>query len=652
MNASNLPQLRPRSQNTSGEQLEEEGEEGERSVLHYSGAPVVTPVLRHEEDIQSGGLVSFAGMSNSATSAVSSMGRRGSGSYKGAYESDDDIAAKGQNNGQSGYQRLPSREPSCPEEEKIKRKLKFFFMNPADKYHATRSLPWKLLLQILKVFLVTAQLWIFATYRYAHVNFYTDQTVSFQHFFLKGWDEAREIHAYPPALGKNALYRKSEFYEFVDFAVLNLARIEDDALGPFFRNSSLGLCAEHYKAANITKDLIIEMDTTMMTSCKFLSEQQIVDFNSSKEWLADFPITWPTVERIFLNFSLTSVTLNALGPEPTPDCFQFRLKIEVDNKDKDGQLPIELNMEPVRLDCPNRTAVTVSYYSQFIVFLNLGVILICVSSLLLCLRALLRAQLLKHETGSFLHRAYGWNLTVNERLEFLNLWYVMICTNDLLIIIGSIIKQLIESKSIVGDMWDVCSLMLGTGNLLVWFGLLRYLGFFKTYNVLILTMKGAAPNMLRFLICASLLYIGFAFAGWVILGPYHFKFSTLMSTSECLFSLINGDDMFATFNSIPMERALPVWVYSRVYLYFFICLFIYVVLSLFISIIMDTYEIIKNCYDKGFPPNRLQQFYSTAQYDFSSGQYSGESVHRRLGRLICGWWRTRNPVSSGYEEIN
>ena len=58
--------------------------------------------------------------------------------------------------------------------------------------------------------------------------------------------------------------------------------------------------------------------------------------------------------------------------------------------------------------------------------------------------------------------------------------------------------------------------------------------------------------MLRFLICASLLYIGFAFAGWVklsfwngikeirsifqvILGPYHFKFSTLMSTSECLF---------------------------------------------------------------------------------------------------------------------
>merc|ERR1712025_291783 len=99
-------------------------------------------------------------------------------------------------------------------------------------------------------------------------------------------------------------------------------------------------------------------------------------------------------------------------------------------------------------------------------------------------------------------------------------------------------------------------------------------------------------------------------------------FQSLMSTSECLFSLINGDDMFATFSSIP-TTSMSVWVYSRVYLYVFICLFIYVVLSLFISIIMDTYEIIKNCYERGFPTNRLSQFYNTTSYDFSCGSYSG-----------------------------
>ena len=60
--------------------------------------------------------------------------------------------------------------------------------------------------------------------------------------------------------------------------------------------------------------------------------------------------------------------------------------------------------------------------------------------------------------------------------------------------------------------------MIGTGDLLVWFGLLRYLGFFKPYNILILTMKGAAPNVIRFLICAMFMYFGFMFSGWLIIG--------------------------------------------------------------------------------------------------------------------------------------
>ena len=62
---------------------------------------------------------------------------------------------------------------------------------------------------------------------------------------------------------------------------------------------------------------------------------------------------------------------------PTPDCFKFKLHINIDNKDKDGQLVVgetqlngacmtfmpELGMEPVRLECPNKRAVT-STYSQ------------------------------------------------------------------------------------------------------------------------------------------------------------------------------------------------------------------------------------------------------------------------------------------------
>lgn len=31
--------------------------------------------------------------------------------------------------------------------------------------------------------------------------------------------------------------------------------------------------------------------------------------------------------------------------------------------------------------------------------------------------------------------------------------------------------------------YDVCSILLGTATMLVWVGVLRYLGFFKKYNV-------------------------------------------------------------------------------------------------------------------------------------------------------------------------
>ncbi|KAH9516372.1 Mucolipin-2, variant 3 [Dermatophagoides farinae] len=85
--------------------------------------------------------------------------------------------------------------------------------------------------------------------------------------------------------------------------------------------------------------------------------------------------------------------------------------------------------------------------------------------------------------------------------------------------------QFVETIKVIVQLYH-CSLFLGIGNLLVWFPLLRYFAYFQSYNILLL---------------------GFCFCGWVVLGPHHLKFRTLSSTLECLFSLMNGDDMFATF---------------------------------------------------------------------------------------------------------
>ena len=50
--------------------------------------------------------------------------------------------------------------PSSPGEERLKRRLRFFFLNPVQKWAATRRFPFKLFIQITKIFLVTVQVTI------------------------------------------------------------------------------------------------------------------------------------------------------------------------------------------------------------------------------------------------------------------------------------------------------------------------------------------------------------------------------------------------------------------------------------------------------------------------------------------------------------
>ena len=61
---------------------------------------------------------------------------------------------------------------------------------------------------------------------------------------MQDWDQVREVHAYPPSTGPLAIYQKTEFYDVMDFAILAYRGIEHEALGPFFRNSSVLVCVE------------------------------------------------------------------------------------------------------------------------------------------------------------------------------------------------------------------------------------------------------------------------------------------------------------------------------------------------------------------------------------------------------------------------
>lgn len=46
---------------------------------------------------------------------------------------------------------------------------------------------------------------------------------------------------------------------------------------------------------------------------------------------------------------------------------------------------------------------------------------------------------------------------------------------------------------------------------------------FGYFQILILTLRAAFPNVIRFICCAGIIYLSYCFCGWIVLGPYHEK---------------------------------------------------------------------------------------------------------------------------------
>lgn len=524
--------------------------------------------------------------------------------------------------------------------------LRYFFMNPYLKYKKRGRKPWKLGIQLLKIIFVTIQLVAFGTSQFSLNKFYEGNQESFEHLFLKDWNAGYDSKAYPKSDELYAIYEKEVLYRHLDYVAFQFANLETNAIGTYGYDHreegearSLHVYQENYQEIKITQDGQFHINETIHTS--FL----VIPVNTSqnisvKDYLElhNQTLCVDTLRKLTLNFVVSSLHLKDSKSFTIPDCIKFNITIMYDNTVHSGRMPVTLNFDSnFFTNCSNKyeTDELEKMPARWTFTMDLLVIILCVTSMILCLRSIIKAQQLKFKTMKFFKVHYDCTLGISDKVEFLNLWYVMIVASDICTIAGSIVKVLIEIAD--NTYYDPCSLLLGTGCFLIWFGVLRYLGFFNKYNIMIVTLKGAMPNVLRFLICAGIIYAAYAFFGWIVLGPYHPKFKTLSVSVECMFSLINGDDMYATFRELSTQST-SIYVFSRIYLYTFISLFIYVVLSLIIAIIMDTYETMKDYQRTGHIEGRLHCFMAETCDEDIPGR---GSFHTQSSMMERGRWREK-----------
>lgn len=492
-------------------------------------------------------------------------------------------------------------------EECLREDLKFYFMSPCEKYRARRQIPWKLALQILKIVMVTTQLVRFGLGNQLVVAFKEDNTVAFKHLFLKGFSGVDEDDY------SCSIYTQEDAYESIFFAIKQYRHLKNISLATLGYGKSednrtgLRFCKQHYKSgAMFSSNETLNIDSDIETDCTHLDLQVLTKDPEDWAQASFFRLDFHRLVQVDISFALKGIDLQAVHSREVPDCYLFQNTITFDNTAHSGKIKVYFNSEANIEECKHMNlSGSLQRSTHYVLVFDVFVIAICLASLILCTRSIVLALRLRKRFLNFFLEKYKQHVCDADRWEFINGWYILVTISDLMTIIGSILKMEIKAKNLTN--YDLCSILLGTSTLLVWVGVIRYLGYFQTYNALILTMQASLPKVLRFSACAGLIYLGYTFCGWIVLGPYHEKFENLNIVAECLFSLVNGDDMFATFAQI-QQKSLLVWLFSRLYLYSFISLFIYMVLSLFIALITDSYHTIKKYQQNGFPETDLQKF--------------------------------------------
>uniref|UniRef100_A0A1A8S1G9 Mucolipin 1 n=3 Tax=Nothobranchius TaxID=28779 RepID=A0A1A8S1G9_9TELE len=502
------------------------------------------------------------------------------------------------------------------EEEALRRKLKYFFMNPCDKYHAKGRKPFKLGLQLLKIIIVTVQLVQFGLSNQMVVTFREENTAAFKHLFLKGYQDN----------APQAVHTQAELYSRIYFAIEQYMALPRISLGRYafvmgvgVNGSALSLCQRFYKRGSIDPvNDTFDIDPHVVTDCIGIDPPSLISTPGNGDY-KNFTLQFHKLINVTVDFQLKAINIQTIINNEIPDCYTFAITIVMDNRAHSGMVKISLQNRASIKECKDPT-VSGHAESYALELFDVLVSFVCLLSLLLCGRSILRGIMLQNEYVWFFKHKLDRRASWGDRMEFINGWYILLIVSDLFTIIGSFIKIGIESKTL--SSYDLCGILLGTSTLLVWVGVIRYLSFFQKYNILIVTLRAAFPNVIRFCCCAAAIYFGYCFCGWIVLGPYHTKFRSLSMVSECLFSLINGDDMFVTFAEMEHTNTL-VWTFSQVYLYTFISLFIYMVLSLFIALITGAYDTIMAQTQEQARVTDLHLFIAQCTDTPSSGKFRG-----------------------------
>lgn len=399
----------------------------------------------------------------------------------------------------------------------LRSRLDYFFMDPMKKWKLRNKKPWKLLVQIVKIAIFTAQLIIFGSDMSKFVVYKDEMQATFKQLLLKDYDPSNDAVPYPGPDTPYAIYTQADYYSYINFAVKNYANLYTISIGPFAYQthdmhsvSPIDICLTNYVQADFDASKS-SYNYSLYTLRECLSIKDYAnasdaiwsDFDVKKFWQK--PVNFATLILTTINLPLRSLLIEDVmsgGAEVV--CFNVDVTISLDNKNRDGEMKIDLTSSPKTAYCHG----FVSSFGRDLLqrrLVNFIVMCFCAISFTLCVRSLIRAFKLMQLTRLVL-MFHGRTLSWQERIEFIDPWLVIIVINDIMIAGATLILTFYDDRLLETNNYTLCSFLMGVGNFLSWSGLLRYLSFFKKYNLLLVTLRKSFIHVTRFMLCTIIIY--------------------------------------------------------------------------------------------------------------------------------------------------
>ncbi|WAR25215.1 MCLN1-like protein [Mya arenaria] len=476
--------------------------------------------------------------------------------------------------------------------------------------------------QVVKVALITTQMFSFGHDRGNFSSTVNRGHLALRHLLLKGWDASWETLPYPPAQGDFALYIVEDLTEAIDFAVERYFNAEKDAIGFYVRLPMDDMVAQikYFDFPGFSDDKVksgIDIHTKTFPIKHGLSETidpktKEVSYNYSISREFEFlKLTQPIKKMLLTTLTFQLHSVRVYEKDAKARCLRIKGDISFQDLDNNGQVNVDLETLTSRIKCADMNFASLPDLAldNTSNAVAVAVIAFSVISVLLTLASMICGIVLFLRTKGYMKVYYQkfYNPLANgesdlpwrEYTKFFKPWDLLVIIGDGLTLFGTVwIRFIGESINWVLATLDSYTVWLGIGCLLAWVSLLRFFKFHNKFHLLFSTLYRAFWDVMAYLLCITVLFMGFWVCGFVVMGPYHVKFQTPEAAMETLFAIVNGDEIFATMAILESKKSgdsIIFW-FSRFYIGLYVAIFTVVVINLLIAIFMSAYEEITEYY--------------------------------------------------------